>query len=230
MPEAAAGRPLVAEHTVHACVRGSRAFEPATETGDTDRRGSLSHPPRCSGASRSRPPLWRGREEEFSWELEPFCRLGLRANPTVLECLHSPWWSASTRSGASCSRCAGRSCRGGPTAPSRGTRPAGSSSCGPMSAGTARPAGSTPCICCGCWPSRAICSARAGSPWTSATTGRRCRRSGAERWPGSRSRGGGRGCPRRPRRRSPARRCRPSPTWAGWRTSSSGPAAASAQG
>lgn len=30
------------------------------------------------------------REEEFSWELERFCELALRANPNILECLHSP--------------------------------------------------------------------------------------------------------------------------------------------
>jgi predicted nucleotidyltransferase len=29
-------------------------------------------------------------EEQFSWELERFCELALRANPNVLECLHSP--------------------------------------------------------------------------------------------------------------------------------------------
>jgi hypothetical protein len=29
-------------------------------------------------------------EEQFSWELERFCALALRANPNVLECLHSP--------------------------------------------------------------------------------------------------------------------------------------------
>ncbi|MDQ0990072.1 hypothetical protein QFZ74_001300 [Streptomyces sp. V3I7] len=29
-------------------------------------------------------------QEQFSWELERFCELALRANPNVLECLHSP--------------------------------------------------------------------------------------------------------------------------------------------
>lgn len=29
-------------------------------------------------------------DEQFSWELERFCELALRANPNVLECLHSP--------------------------------------------------------------------------------------------------------------------------------------------
>ena len=43
-----------------------------------------------------------------------------------------------------------------------------SSSCRPTYGSTARPAGSTPCICCGCWPAAAICSARACSRWTSA--------------------------------------------------------------
>lgn len=29
-------------------------------------------------------------DEQFSWELERFCELALRANPNILECLHSP--------------------------------------------------------------------------------------------------------------------------------------------
>ncbi|MFG2192481.1 DNA polymerase beta superfamily protein [Streptomyces sp. NPDC048639] len=82
---------LVRDHTVYACVMGSRAFGLATEDSDTDRRGVYVAPT---------PLFWRfGKppthvdgpaEEQFSWELERFCELALRANPNVLECLHSP--------------------------------------------------------------------------------------------------------------------------------------------
>ncbi|MGY4975436.1 nucleotidyltransferase domain-containing protein [Streptomyces nigrescens] len=91
MSEAAAGHSLVTEHTVYACVMGSRAFGLATETSDTDRRGVFLAPTRLFWGFEKPPTHVDGpREEEFSWELERFCQLALRANPTVLECLHSP--------------------------------------------------------------------------------------------------------------------------------------------
>ncbi|MYT72777.1 MULTISPECIES: nucleotidyltransferase domain-containing protein [unclassified Streptomyces] len=82
---------LVRDHTVYACVMGSRAFGLATEDSDTDRRGVYLAPT---------PLFWRfdkppthvdgPADEQFSWELERFCELALRANPNILECLHSP--------------------------------------------------------------------------------------------------------------------------------------------
>ncbi|MEU4500911.1 nucleotidyltransferase domain-containing protein [Streptomyces sp. NPDC024089] len=82
---------LVRDHTVYSCVMGSRAFGLATERSDTDRRGVFLAPT---------PLFWRFEKppthvdgpapEQFSWELERFCVLALRANPNVLECLHSP--------------------------------------------------------------------------------------------------------------------------------------------
>ncbi|BCK72178.1 nucleotidyltransferase [Streptomyces libani subsp. rufus] len=91
MSEAAADHSLVTEHTVYACVMGSRAFGLATETSDTDRRGVFLAPTPLFWGFEKPPTHVEGpREEEFSWELERFCQLALRANPTVLECLHSP--------------------------------------------------------------------------------------------------------------------------------------------
>ncbi|MFD0167449.1 DNA polymerase beta superfamily protein [Streptomyces decoyicus] len=91
MSEAAAGHTLVAEHTVYACVMGSRAFGLATESSDTDRRGVYLAPTPLFWGFEKPPTHVEGpREEEFSWELERFCHLALRANPTILECLHSP--------------------------------------------------------------------------------------------------------------------------------------------
>ncbi|PZH08403.1 nucleotidyltransferase [Streptomyces sp. NTH33] len=82
---------LVRDHTIYACVMGSRAFGLATDDSDTDRRGVFLAPT---------PLFWRFEKppthvdgplpEQFSWELERFCELALRANPNILECLHSP--------------------------------------------------------------------------------------------------------------------------------------------
>ncbi|MGV9314870.1 nucleotidyltransferase domain-containing protein [Streptomyces sp. NPDC003691] len=82
---------LVRDHTVYSCVMGSRAFGLATGESDTDRRGVFLAPT---------PLFWRFEKppthvegplpEQFSWELERFCELGLRANPNILEVLHSP--------------------------------------------------------------------------------------------------------------------------------------------
>ncbi|GAA4794658.1 DNA polymerase beta superfamily protein [Streptomyces sanyensis] len=82
---------LVLDHTVYACVTGSRAFGLATEDSDTDRRGVFLAPAPLYWAFDKPPTHVEGpAEEQFSWELERFLALALRANPNVLECLHSP--------------------------------------------------------------------------------------------------------------------------------------------
>lgn len=82
---------LVRDHTVYACVMGSRAFGLATEASDTDRRGVYLAPTPLFWRFEKPPTHLEGpRDEEFSWELERFCELALRANPNILECLHSP--------------------------------------------------------------------------------------------------------------------------------------------
>ncbi|MFI7348114.1 DNA polymerase beta superfamily protein [Streptomyces sp. NPDC049936] len=82
---------LVRDHTIYACVMGSRAFGLATEDSDTDRRGVFLAPTPLFWRFEKPPAHVEGpAEEQFSWELERFCELALRANPNVLECLHSP--------------------------------------------------------------------------------------------------------------------------------------------
>ncbi|MFD4791369.1 DNA polymerase beta superfamily protein [Streptomyces sp. NPDC058459] len=82
---------LVRDHTVYACVMGSRAFGLATEASDTDRRGVFLAPTALFWRFEKPPTHAEGPgEERFSWELERFCELALRADPNVLECLHSP--------------------------------------------------------------------------------------------------------------------------------------------
>ncbi|MFE4050926.1 DNA polymerase beta superfamily protein [Streptomyces sp. YIM B13518] len=82
---------LVGDHTIYACVMGSRAFGLATEGSDTDRRGVFLAPTPLFWLFEKPPTHVEGpAEEQFSWELERFCELALRANPNILECLHSP--------------------------------------------------------------------------------------------------------------------------------------------
>jgi len=82
---------LVRDHTIYACVMGSRAFGLATDGSDTDRRGVFVAPTPLFWHFDKPPTHVDGPlPEQFSWELERFCELALRANPNILECLHSP--------------------------------------------------------------------------------------------------------------------------------------------
>ncbi|MGW2495611.1 nucleotidyltransferase domain-containing protein [Streptomyces pseudogriseolus] len=82
---------LVTDHTIYACVMGSRAFGLATESSDTDLRGVFLAPTSLFWGFEKPPTHVEGpADEQFSWELERFCELALRGNPNVLECLHSP--------------------------------------------------------------------------------------------------------------------------------------------
>ncbi|MFD3543461.1 DNA polymerase beta superfamily protein [Streptomyces sp. NPDC058662] len=82
---------LVRDHTVYRCVMGSRAFGLATEASDTDLRGVYLAPTPLFWRFEKPPTHVEGPlDEQFSWELERFCELALRANPNILECLHSP--------------------------------------------------------------------------------------------------------------------------------------------
>ncbi len=85
------GHRLVTDHTVYACVMGSRAFGLATDGSDIDRRGVFLAPTPLYWRLDKPPTHVTGPlDEQFSWELERFCVLALRGNPNILECLHSP--------------------------------------------------------------------------------------------------------------------------------------------
>ena len=85
------GARLVEDHTVYAAVVGSRAFGLSTEESDTDTRGVYVAPTSSFWSLVKPPPHVEGPGEEwFSWEVERFCELALKANPNLLEVLHSP--------------------------------------------------------------------------------------------------------------------------------------------
>lgn len=84
------GHALVTEHTVYAAVVGSRAYGLDTEDSDTDVRGVYVAPTASFWSLRKPPTHVDGPEHEwFSWEVERFCELALKANPNLLEVLHS---------------------------------------------------------------------------------------------------------------------------------------------
>jgi predicted nucleotidyltransferase len=88
---------LVTRYTIFACVVGSRAYGLAGPDSDVDRRGVYRAPTPLFWRLDKPPTHVSGpAEEQFSWELERFCVLALRANPTVLECLWSPLVTLST--------------------------------------------------------------------------------------------------------------------------------------
>lgn len=81
----------VLEHTIYAAVVGSRAFGLDTDDSDTDTRGVYVAPTEAFWSLAKPPTHVDGPEPEwFSWEVERFCELALKANPNLLEVLHSP--------------------------------------------------------------------------------------------------------------------------------------------
>jgi hypothetical protein len=88
---ALSGHQLVEERTVYAAVVGSRAFGLDVDDSDTDVRGTYQAPT-PSFWSLVKPPAHVDGPgaQQFSWELERFCELALKANPNLLEVLHSP--------------------------------------------------------------------------------------------------------------------------------------------
>ncbi|MEI8407755.1 MULTISPECIES: nucleotidyltransferase domain-containing protein [unclassified Kribbella] len=94
------GDRLVLEHTIYAAVVGSRAFGLDTDASDTDTRGVYVAPTESFWSLAKPPAHVDGPEPEwFSWEVERFCELALKANPNLLEVLHSPLVIAQTALG-----------------------------------------------------------------------------------------------------------------------------------
>ncbi|MEU7800001.1 nucleotidyltransferase domain-containing protein [Micromonospora arborensis] len=91
----------VDDRTILQVVVGSRAFGLSSATSDTDRRGVYALPASAFWALRK--PAWHHEgplPEQMRWEVERVCVLGLAANPTVLEVLHSPLVETCTPLGA----------------------------------------------------------------------------------------------------------------------------------
>ncbi|BBH69664.1 nucleotidyltransferase [Actinoplanes sp. OR16] len=82
-------------------VVGSRAYGLAGPESDHDRRGVFVPPTRAFWSLDKPPAHFDGPlDEQFNWEAERFCVLGLQANPTVLEVLWTPLVETITPDGA----------------------------------------------------------------------------------------------------------------------------------
>lgn len=93
------GRPapeLLRPHIQYCCIVGSRAYGLEIEASDVDRRGFYLPPAQFHWGLAGVPEQLESEHEECYWEIEKFIRLGLKANPNVLECMYSPLVEKST--------------------------------------------------------------------------------------------------------------------------------------
>src|SRR5688500_1410856 len=78
-------------HVILRCVVGSRAYGLSDESSDTDYRGIYLPPADLHWALFGVPEqIEEDATQEVYWEIGKFLILALKANPNVLECLHTP--------------------------------------------------------------------------------------------------------------------------------------------
>ncbi len=76
---------------IYRCVVGSQAFGLNDEESDTDRRGIYLPPANLQWSLYGVPEqIERDDTQETYWELQKFLVMALKANPNILECLHTP--------------------------------------------------------------------------------------------------------------------------------------------
>jgi uncharacterized protein len=81
----------VEDWVIYRCVVGSTAYGLAEPGSDVDRRGVYLPPAELHWSLEGVPEqVENDATEEVYWELEKFLVLALKANPNVLECLHTP--------------------------------------------------------------------------------------------------------------------------------------------
>ncbi len=87
------GRPdpaALQRFVIFRCIVGSTAYGLNHEGSDVDRRGFYLPPAELHWGLAGVPEQLETDQEECYWEIEKFIRLGLKANPNILECLYSP--------------------------------------------------------------------------------------------------------------------------------------------
>ena len=78
-------------HVIYRCVVGSRAYGLSDDASDTDYRGIYLPPADLHWSLAGVPEqIEEDATQEVYWELAKFLTLALKANPNVLECLHTP--------------------------------------------------------------------------------------------------------------------------------------------
>lgn len=79
------------KYVIYRCVVGSKAFGLDDENSDTDLRGIYLPPADLHWNLYGVPEQLENKQtEECYWELQKFVLLALKANPNILECLHTP--------------------------------------------------------------------------------------------------------------------------------------------
>ena len=82
---------LLRPFIIYRCVVGSRAYGLDDEHSDTDRRGIYLPPADLHWSLFGAPEQLEDKEgQECYWELQKFLVMALKANPNILECLHTP--------------------------------------------------------------------------------------------------------------------------------------------
>jgi predicted nucleotidyltransferase len=76
---------------IYSCIVGSRAYGLDDESSDTDRRGIYLPPADMHWSLFGAPEQIEDQaNQECYWELQKFLVMALKANPNILECLHTP--------------------------------------------------------------------------------------------------------------------------------------------
>ncbi len=89
--EAAAGGFELESLVIYRCVVGSRAYGLDNDESDTDRRGIYIAPAAMQWSLFGAPEQFEDNAAQACyWELQKFLIMALKANPNILECLHSP--------------------------------------------------------------------------------------------------------------------------------------------
>jgi hypothetical protein len=81
---------MLQRFVIFRCIVGSTAYGLNQEDSDVDRRGFYLPPANLHWGLAGVPEQLETDHEECYWEIEKFIRLGLKANPNILECLYSP--------------------------------------------------------------------------------------------------------------------------------------------
>jgi predicted nucleotidyltransferase len=78
-------------YIIYRCVVGSQAFGLSDDASDVDRRGIYLPPAELHWSLYGVPEQIEDNEtQEAYWELQKFLVMALKANPNILECLHTP--------------------------------------------------------------------------------------------------------------------------------------------
>ncbi len=78
-------------HVIYRCIVGSQAFGLSEVNSDVDRRGIYLPPAELHWSLYGVPEQIENNDtEEAYWEIQKFLVMALKANPNILECLHTP--------------------------------------------------------------------------------------------------------------------------------------------